>query len=96
MNKERVTYTDEEFEGLEEKELLAYINYLQQKREEHKAAAEKLPRRGCGATTASAGRHRGVDHVGPDRVRRSGVCQWVRLCRRIVALVDSPTDGRRL
>ena len=43
MNKERVTYTDEEFEGLEEKGLLAYINYLQQKREDHKAAAEKLP-----------------------------------------------------
>ena len=96
MNKERVTYTDEEFEGLEEKGLLAYINYLQQKREDHKAAAEKLPRRGCGATSASTGRHRCVDHVGPDRVRRSGVCQWVRLCRRIVALVDSPTDGRRL
>jgi len=42
MNKERVTYTDEKFEGLEGKELLAYINYLQQKREDHKAAAEKL------------------------------------------------------
>jgi|GEM_PF-4946492 len=26
MNKERVTYTDEEFEGLEEKELHAHIN----------------------------------------------------------------------
>jgi len=44
VNKERVTYTDEEFEGLEEKELLAYINYLQQKCEDHKAAAEKIPK----------------------------------------------------
>lgn len=42
MNKKRVTHTDEEFEGLEESELLAYINYLQQKCEDHKAAAKNL------------------------------------------------------